>query len=418
MHKIIIFLMAAQLPFIYSLLLLLILAKLFGEIMERFKQPAMIGEILAGILLGPSILGWVEMTPSLSTISDLAVFFLVIYAGFEINITDILNSIKGKGIWVALLAFILPFSTGLGVGMLFDFNPTISTFLGLCIAITALPVSVRILMDLNHLRSEIGKHIVSAAVFNDVVAFLALGIILNFNQEQYDKLGNVASAFLWTLVKISFFAMLLFVAYRLLDWMRTRILLMPMSRFNRLSGLIQGKEGLFAASMVFILFFAAVAEMNNLHFIIGAFFGAMLLPREFFSYRNRASLINTTSSITNGFLSPIFFALLGVECHFQSISNVPLLLLVLGVSFLSKILGGFISGRLLNYSPIKSLTLGIGLNARGIMELVIANIALSYGFIDVPFFSMLVLMGMITTMTTPSALKWGIERIQAKGERV
>lgn len=418
MHKIIIFLMAAQLPFIYSLLLLLILAKLFGEIMERFKQPAMIGEILAGILLGPSILGWVEMTPSLSTISDLAVFFLVIYAGFEINIADILNSIKGKGIWVALLAFILPFSTGLGVGMLFDFNPTISTFLGLCIAITALPVSVRILMDLNHLRSEIGKHIVSAAVFNDVVAFLALGIILNFNQEQYDKLGNVASAFLWTLVKISFFAMLLFVAYRLLDWMRTRILLMPMSRFNRLSGLIQGKEGLFAASMVFILFFAAVAEMNNLHFIIGAFFGAMLLPREFFSHRNRASLINTTSSITNGFLSPIFFALLGVECHFQSISNVPLLLLVLGVSFLSKILGGFISGRLLNYSPIKSLTLGIGLNARGIMELVIANIALSYGFIDVPFFSMLVLMGMITTMTTPSALKWGIERIQAKGERV
>jgi Kef-type K+ transport system membrane component KefB len=118
-----------------------------------------------------------------------------------------------------------------------------------------------------------------------------------------------------------------------------------------------------------------------------------------------------------GFLAPIFFATMGISFNFLALDNILLLGVVLIASFFSKIFGGYLGGRLAGFDHAKSITLGLGLNARGIMELVIANIALSKGFIDVPIFSILVLMALLTTILTPSLLKEGFHLIDVNEKK-
>ncbi|MDE2293375.1 MAG: cation:proton antiporter, partial [Elusimicrobia bacterium] len=166
-------------PLISSLVCLLIAARLGGEVLERLGQPAMIGEILAGVLLGPSVAGWIGVTPELKVITELGVFFLVLLAGMEIDPGELAQTMRGRGSWIALSSFLVPLLAGAAVAAVFGLDKYRVAFLGLCVAITALPVSVRILLDLGQLQSPTGRRIVSAAVFNDTAALLLLGIILD-----------------------------------------------------------------------------------------------------------------------------------------------------------------------------------------------------------------------------------------------
>ncbi len=399
-------------PFVVELLLLLLLARMFGEIMERFNQPAMIGEVLAGIIIGPSLLGFAEINTNLKVISDLGVFLLVILAGFEIDIEELRKSIKGRNSWIAILGFVIPMLSGFLIGIVFNLDIMLSVFLALCISITALPVSIRILMDLGKLNSDIGQKIISAAIFNDVLALLILGVILDFKESSTD-IKHLTFTILLSVAKVLMFMILMVVAYRLFHMAKSKVNFLN-NKFEVFLNYLKGKESLFAMIMVFVLIFASLSELVGLHFVIGAFFGAILLPREMLGIDNFETVQKNTSSITMGFLAPIFFATMGVEFNLLSINNIYLLIVVIVASFISKILGGYLGGRLAKLSDIKSLTLGVGLNARGIMELVIANIALQNGFIDISLFSILVLMGIITTVVTPLLLKRAFTVIDRK----
>ncbi len=405
-----------HLPLIVSLLLMLALARMLGEIFERIHQPAMVGEILAGIILGPTLLGWISYTSDINAISDLAILLLIIAAGLEIKIEDVIDSVRGKKIWIALFGFFIPFISGIALGELFGFDHTISVFLGLCISITALPVSVRILMDLGRLKTDVGNHILSAAVFNDVLALLVLGILLNLSPNSYTHWSDLAIKLGFTLLKLVAFIAILLLVYKLLDYLTKRF----STKEHQLShyiGFLKGKESDFALVMIFVLVFASLAELIGLHFVVGAFFGAILLPQPLISDERMFGVIKTTNTVTMGFLAPIFFAAIGLEFNFFSISSFGLLMAVLVVSFASKIFAGYVSGRIAGYSPRKAATIGIGLNARGIIELVIAKIALANGLIDLSFFSILVIMGIVTTLVTPSLLGHGFKRLEQAGEK-
>jgi len=169
---------------------------------------------------------------------------------------------------------------------------------------------------------------------------------------------------------------------------------------------------MFALVMLFVLVFSSTAELLGLHFVVGAFFGAILLPRSMFSKGDFEQVRRSTSGITMGFLAPIFFATMGISFNLTSLNNLLLLTVVLIASFISKIFGGYFGGRLAGFDNAKAITIGLGLNARGIMELVIANIALQKGFIDVSIFSILVMMALLTTIITPFMLKDAFSRIE------
>ncbi|MCX6281687.1 MAG: cation:proton antiporter [Bacteroidetes bacterium] len=399
-----------QLPFIVNLLVLLLSAKILGEVAERFGQPAMIGEVLAGVILGPSLFNIIPVVGDIKPIADLGVFLLIFMAGMEIEAEEIRNSIRGKNLWIALLGFIIPLGSGLLIGHVFHFSNIFTIFLGLCIAITALPVSVRILMDLGKLQTDVGQRIISAAIFNDIVSLMVLGVILDYNGAS-GNLRDVTFSILFTSGKMILFIFFLVTAYRLIGISKKRVnTLNP--KIEKFLHYLKGKESLFALVILFVLIFSSIADLLGLHFIVGAFFGALLFPRALFQKEKFEQVKHSTSSFTMGFLAPIFFAIMGVQFDATALTNGLLLTVVLIASFLSKILGGYFGSRLAGFDNVKSITIGLGLNARGIMELVIANIALQKGFIDVPTFSILVVMALLTTIITPLLLKDAFLRIE------
>lgn len=134
-------------PLLTSLLLLIVAARLIGRLFQRLHQPAIVGEMLAGALLGPSVLDLIQPNAALSGISELAVFLVVLSAGLEMKFNDIVSALRGRGAVIAVLGFAIPFFAGLLVGAAFRLDVMRTVFLGLCVSITALPVAIRILQS-------------------------------------------------------------------------------------------------------------------------------------------------------------------------------------------------------------------------------------------------------------------------------
>lgn len=399
-----------ELPFFTNLLILLVTARFFGEIFERFKQPAMIGEIIAGMILGPTLLGIIHRGEEIRVISELGIFLLVIIAGLEINIDDILKSLKGKNIIISILAFFVPVLSGLGVGLLFEQDLMASVFIGLCVAITALPVSIRILMDLGKINSEVGQKIISIAIFDDVLALTILGVLINIKDTDMSA-KSIAIVGGFSILKLLLFIGILAGTYLLIRKALRRGNYIE-ETLDKVIDFLKGKEPLFAIFFAFVLLFSTVTESLGLHFIVGAFFAAMLISESLIGKENLNAIEGTTNNIAMGFLAPIFFAGIGLEFNVGAISHWGLLVAVVLVSYLSKIVGGYAGGRIAGLNNRVSFMLGIGLNARGIMELVIANIAYKAGLISTEVFSILIIMGVLTTLTTPLLLKRAFNRFE------
>ncbi|HRG65524.1 MAG TPA: cation:proton antiporter, partial [Saprospiraceae bacterium] len=359
-----------ELPFFTNLLILLVSARFFGEIFERFKQPAMIGEIIAGIILGPSLLNLIHRTEEIKVISELGVFLLVILAGLEINIDDILKSLRGRNLLISIMAFFLPILCGFGVGYMFGQEAMTTVFIGLCVAITALPVSIRILMDLGKINSEVGQKIISVAIFDDVLALTVLGVLLNIKDT------DMSMAVILQVTAISLLKLIGFIIILSFSYLMIKRVSLKGNYFeeylNRFLLFLKGKEPLFALFFAFVLLFATVTESLGFHFIIGAFFASMLISSTVIGEDNLKNIESTTSSIAMGFLAPIFFAGIGLEFNISSIENIGLLVAVVLVSYLSKIVGGYLGGKMAGLDRRFSLLMGSGLNARGIMGVGIA----------------------------------------------
>ncbi|MCX8018784.1 MAG: cation:proton antiporter, partial [Rhodocyclaceae bacterium] len=162
-----------------------------------------------------------------------------------------------------------------------------------------------------------------------------------------------------------------------------------------------GPEALFGIVLLFVLTFGSVSEALGFHFVIGAFFGALLLDKRHFLASRYNELKLTLDSVTGGFLAPVFFAYLGLKFDFGAIRDWGFVLAVLVVSIASKVFAGWWGGRLLGMTRREAFALGGMLNGRGVMELVVASIAYERGFIGPHMFSTLVLMGVVTTLITP-----------------
>ena len=145
-------------PLLTAILVLLVLSRLFGELIARLGQPAIVGEILAGIVLGPAVLGVIKPTEALSGISELSVFLIVLSAGLEMEFEDVVKAFRGRGLIVAATGFFIPFFCGLLLGLLFGMDSMRTVFVGLCISITALPVAIRILESFEILGTPIARY--------------------------------------------------------------------------------------------------------------------------------------------------------------------------------------------------------------------------------------------------------------------
>lgn len=395
-------------PLLTSLLILIVTARLLGQVFSRFNQPAIIGEMLAGVLLGPSLLNLITPSPALSGLSEFAVFLIVLSAGLEMNFKEVIDSMRGKGAVIALLGFLLPLTGGILVGVGFGLDVSRTVFLGLCVSITALPVTVSILQSFKLLDSTIARYSVATAIFNDIAALLVLGVILNLpEQKSYQAVASATFNASWKLILLM--TLIVSISVLIKQVVQRGIHIDQLS--EKLVALI-GNEALFGLLLLLVLVFGSVSAALGFHFIIGAFFGALLIDRTFFSPERYKELELTLGSITGGFLAPVFFAYLGLEFKIQVIDSLWFVAVVLVVSIVTKILAGWLGGRLIGLSKSDALGIGFILNGRGVMELVIASIAYERGFIGQDLFSVLVLMGVVTTLITPLMFrKWVMPKL-------
>jgi hypothetical protein len=245
-------------------------------------------------------------------------------------------------------------------------------------------------------------------VQDDTTALLLLGMILGIKAQG----GVVYPILVTTLKTMAFFATVVGVRW-LVRYSTGKI---PHSRrfVSWAQKNLRGKEPLFGLTLVFVLSLAAFTEAIGLHFVVGAFFGSMILSRKILGRENYEAVEKTASGVTMAFLAPIFFAGIGVEFQLTALTSAGLLLTVLAAAFLSKVVGGYIGGRLCCLNAPESWVVGFGMNGRGVMELVIADLALKRGFITPDLFSTLVLMGMVTTVLTPVLLKRAFNRAEAQ----
>ncbi|WP_138516490.1 cation:proton antiporter [Limnobacter alexandrii] len=384
-----------------SLLLLIVVARLFGRLFARYNQPELIGEILAGVLLGPAILGLIEPNQALAGVTELAVFLIILNAGLEMQFSDIVGAMKGRGLMLAAISFLIPFGGGVLVAAAFGQDIMRMIFLGLCISITALPVAVKLMDSLGILHTPIAKFSLATAVVNDVAALFILGIVLNLPETL--TLGDASVAVGIATLKLMAMGLVVVGLNQLLSWLEKRnvnVQALPESMIK-----VFGPEALFGIVIVFVLVFGTISEALGFHFVIGAFFGALFLDKKHFIASRYKDLQSTLGSITNGFLAPIFFAYLGLELQLVSLTEWEFPLIVIVVSIVTKLFAGWLGGLMVGMDHREALGLGAVLNGRGVMELVVAGIAYQNGFIGPTMFSTLVLMGIVTTFLTPVFFK-------------
>ena len=401
---------------ILALLILFVAARLAGEAMEQIHQSPMIGEVLAGIVLGPTILGLIDPNPlaepgaSLGVVAQLGILVLVLLAGMELGREGLLQALRERSMLVAAVEFFLPFALGYSVALALGMTFPQSLFFGTALAVTALPVSVRILMDLGLLQSRVGRAIVSVALANDLVAFAMLGLILEFA-----RLG-MSTPDLWTVGLVAgknlIFLGLVFCLSIVLK-LTMRDSRDGTSHMQRFIGRLRGQESGFALSIILALSLGAVAELVGIHFAVGVFYGGILVSPRLLGDFQFVKIRSGVSVVTFGLFAPIFFAFVGLRFTF-SFEAWPLIVAVTAVAFVGKLLGGILGGLFAGFRGASVLALGVGLNARGMMELLLAQVGLAAGIIDVSMYSALVVMALVTTLSTPPLLKRIMRKFRAE----
>jgi len=363
----------------------------------------MIGEVLAGILLGPSVLFWINPDPGtdlgvvLGVLATLGIFFLSVAAGMELGSEGLRQALKEGTYILAATEFIFPFALGYALGQAMGLSFLTSLFLGTALSVTALPVSIRIFMDLNQLQTPLGRAVISVAMVNDILAFVLLGVVLQLNSS---GASLPAEGLAIGIGKVLVFVVLLFVVGRLIRYKAANGVPVLMT----LSGKMRTPEAPFAIAVLLALFLGAAAELVGLHFVIGVFYASLLLTPETVGAGHLMRVQNITRGVGFGFLAAIFFAVVGLKVSF-AVTNWPLVIIVTALAFVGKIVGGLIGGALAGFRGRTLAALGVGLNARGMMELVLAEIGLAAGIIGPDLYAALVLMTLITTLTTPLLLR-------------
>lgn len=405
-----------------ELAVLLLVARGLGEVFRRFQQPPVVGELLAGVLLGPSLLGAIlpnlqsQIFPKtqlqsdlLSVVSWLGVLFLLIVTGLE---TD-LNLIVRKGrtaLLISIGGIIVPFITGLGLGWLlpahFLINPNqrliFSLFIATAMSISAVPVIAKVLMDLKLIRRDIGQITLAAGMTDDTLGWILLSVVAGLASSERFDLRAVAQSIGGAVVFLGF---ALTVGRSL------------MSRVLRwVDNYIGGATASISALLVLAFGAAALTHFLGIEAALGAFVTGILAGRSpRFSREARVTL----EQITAGFLAPIFFATAGLKVNLIQLLTPQVLvtgLIVLGIACFGKFTGAYIGSRVGGLRHWEGIALGAGMNARGAMEIIVATIGVSLGVLNQPMYSIIVMVAIVTSLMAPPLLRWSLSHVTMSDE--
>ncbi len=387
----------------------LILSRLFAELGKKFKLPVVLGELLVGIILGPTLLGkfypelFAKFFPGQGTaarialdgITQLAVIMLLFVAGLEVQLQLVLK--QGKtAILTSLTSMIIPFGLGFVAAWFFPqfFNMgkndklIYGLFFGIAMAVSALPVIARILMDLNLYKTKVGMTIMAAAVFDDLTGWLTFSFVLSMMNVENREIGNIWES---AGLILGFGLFMLIIGKRVINfvlpWIQKKM---------------SWPGGVLALCLGFGFLGAAFTESIGLHAILGAFIVGIAIG-DSVHFREEARTI--IHQFVMSIFAPLFFVSIGLKVNFVENFDLQLVLIVLFLAMVCKIAGGYLGAWMGGMTKRESLAVGFGLNARGVMEIILGTVAHDAGLIDNKMLVALIIMALLTSLISGPLLR-------------
>lgn len=403
---------AEVLNFLIIVSTILISARILGELFRKLNQPAVIGEILAGIIIGPSMLG--SMFPDLfkevfisqpraygafDGLASVGVILLMFVAGTEVDLKQIRQQGK-QAASISLMGLLFPFFLGF-ITVWFFYSSIFSTptdnkvipamFFGTALSITALSVCVKILIDMNLLRTKIGNLVLTAAMIDDFLGWILFSIIIQLiNQNKgMSPTESIGLVLLFVIVMMT-----------IGKWIVNKML-----RYAK--KLLSPPGGIITVAICLCFLGAVVTEYLGIRGIFGAFImGVAVGDSKHFSETSQHVLHHFVVNI----IAPLFFASIGLRINFVTNFNLEIVAIILAISCIAKLVGAGIGARLAGMSKNESLAVGFGMNARGSQEIVLGLLALQAKIIDEKIFVGLVVMTMITILIAGPFMKFFLKK--------
>ncbi len=390
---------------IVNLILILTVAWFMGRVFARFGLPVVLGELLAGIILGPPLLGIISTSEPIELLAEFGIFFLMFYAGLEMDPKEAVEHIWPSTA-VAVGGFVLPFIFGYFACSMFGGTSFQSLFVGMGISITAIAVQARILHDMHIHNTSIGHIIIGAAIVNDILALISLSILLELAESGTIQVLQVG----FIIFKVAvFFGFTILIGHFVIP------------RFIRKLDDREGKAFTFA--LVCALVMAYLAELAGLHLIIGAFLAGQFVRKEIMNIDIYQKISDRFYGISYGFMAPIFFVSLSFHLSIRwEWSFIFFTITITLIAIMGKILGCGLGAYLYGKSLWESAIIGSGMNGRGAVEMVIAAVVIELSdklinsqTISEPLltqdqFSALICMAFVTTLIAPMSLKWTVNK--------
>ena len=386
--------------FFLHLLSILLAARIFAELMVRLKSPAVIGEIIAGVVLGPSLLGWIEPLQAIKLLAEIGIILLLFEVGLETDITRLARS-GVKSVAVALSGFVLPLLLGFSVSRwLFGLDTLVAAFIGGTLTATSIGITVRVLTDLKRQHSHEAQVVLGAAVLDDVLGVLLLALLYEFSTGGGVSLINTGKVLLFV------------TAFFVLAPAAAKIVSLLIRRFDQKSEI----PGLIPTAIVsLVLFFAWLAHAIGAPELLGGFAAGLALSRRFFLPFGAAlhsdpvfseRIENQMKPIIHLF-TPIFFVMVGLSLNLREVDwgsgfIWAFSLLLLLVAVVSKLAGPF----LVRESNLTRFAIGLSMIPRGEVGLIFAELGRVSGIFTNEVYAGLILIIALTTLLPPFALKW------------
>jgi len=380
-----------------NLLIIIIVARLAAELAELIKIPAVLGEIIAGIIIGPSALGLIDPIKNLDVanmvllLGEIGVILLLFQVGLEMDLGE-MAKVGKPALLVALIGVLVPFAAGFGVASAFGESGKISLFIGAALTATSVGITARVLGDLRALALRESRIVLGAAVADDVLGLIILTVVVKVVTE-----GSISVGVVLETIGLA-------VGFLVITGLLA-IYVIPKT-FTRIDRVAKSSTTIVAISFALMLAFSLLANQAKLAFIIGAFMAGLAVGRSQ-QHERIAEGLNPLGHI----FIPVFFASIGINADLDAMfqpSVLALATVLTVVAIIGKLVAGFGIGR----SPGDKLLIGIGMIPRGEVGLIFASIGLSKGILDNELYGALLLMVLVTTLITPPLLRLKLAKRQ------
>ena len=411
--------------FIAELGLLLLVGRLTGEAAQRIGQPPLMGQLIGGLILGPSLLGLIwpgaqhaifpnaaAQKSMIDAVAQLGVLMLLLLTGMETDL-QLVKRVGRAAVTVAVAGVAVPFVCGFALGELIpaallpkpDARLATAIFLGTALSISSVKIVAMVVREMNFMRRDLGQIIVASAILEDTIGWVIIAIALGLASAGTLDVWSVGRAVLGT---AAFLAASLTVGrrivFRLLRWTNDNF----RSEFPVIS-----------AVLVIMVAMALLTQWIGVNTVLGAFVAGILIGESPILTRH---IDEQLRGLITALFMPVFFALAGLSANLTVLKDPKLAALCVGlilIASIGKFVGAFVGGEIGGLTRAESLALGCGMNARGSTEVIVATIGLSMGVLDQNLFTLIVTMAILTTLAMPPMLRWSLKRVpMRKKERL